>query len=350
MKVENQLGRMDPGVMGEMLLSKKFKPHGYLTGLCLQQVQNPLNYVSGKIFPIVPVAQSSGFFREFSKADLMRDGVAGKPELGHVAPSILGSREHMYTCSVEQVLTGIDTISQVDYDRAGFTGLGNPRIAKAKWVGDQIALHLDVQWAKKYFNAEVWDNVLIGEDSPSGSGEFIKFDQSACDPVAVIGGIMSDMMERGMYEPNKMCIGKRAFDALRTHEGILDRIKYQGSEGNPAKVTEKVLASLFGLEEIVVAKALVNNAPVGQVNVEYICNPDDVLLVHTTKTPSMEEPSAGYTFMWDPLGNGQLTPTSHYEGAPSDHCELIEGLVAADHQVVCQDLAVYLSGAVTAKE
>ena len=37
----------------------------------------------------------------------------------------------------------------------------------------------------------------------------------------------------------------------------------------------------------------------------FICNPDDALLTYTTASPSIDEPSAGYTFTWDMLGNGQ---------------------------------------------
>lgn len=340
---------MNIGTMSEALLSKKFKPHTYLTGLCLQQVQNPKHYVSSKIFPIVPVAQSSGYFREFSKADLMRDYVGRKPELGHVSPAVFGTREHMYSCTVEQAITGIDQIAQVDYDRAGYSGLTNPRNAKAKIIGEQLAMHQDVQWAKKYFHKKAWNNVLEGTTTTPDSTGFWRFDNANCDPVQMIGQIMTNMLEQGLYEPNKMCIGKRAFDALRYNEGILDRIKYQGSEANPANVTEQVLASLFGLEEIVVAKSRQNTAPIGQEKTEFICNPDDVLLVHTTATPSLDEPSAGYTFMWDPLGNGQLTPTSFYDGAPGTHCEFVEGLMATDHKIVCQDLGVYLSAAVSPK-
>lgn len=335
--------------MTQVLLSKKFKPHGYLTGVCLQQVQNPKNFVSSKMFPIVPVAQSSGYYREFSKADLMRDAVGRKPELGHVAPAIFGSRDHLYDCSVAQVLLGIDGISQVDYDRGNYAGMANPRVAKAKMVGQQLAMHMDVLWADAFFKADTWSTTLTGADSTPDSTQFWQFDNGNCDPVAVIGGIMTDMLEQGMYEPNKMCIGKRAFDALRYNESILDRIKYQGSQANPAHVTEEVLASLFGLEEIVVAKSLVNRGAVGTTDVSYICNPDDVLLVHTTDTPSLDEPSAGYSFMWDCLGNGQLTPVSHFEGAAGTHSEFVEGLMAVDHKIVCPDLGVYLSGAVSPK-
>ncbi len=340
---------MNIAKMSDVLLSKRFKPHAYLTGICLQQVQDPKHFVSSKIFPIVPVSQSAGYFREFSKADLMRDFVSKKPELGHVAPAVFGSRDHMYTCTAEQVLVGVDSIAQVDYDRANYAGLTNPRNAKAKLVGNQQAMHLDILWADKFFNAQAWDNTLTGTSSTPDSSSFWQFDNANCDPVQVIGQIMTDMLEQGMYEPNKMCIGKRAFDALRSNEGILDRIKYQGSEANPANVTTKVLASLFGLEEIVVAKSMANTAPVGQEKMEYICNPDDVLLVHTTATPSMDEPSAGYTFMWDCLGDGQLTPTRFFEGPEATHSEFVEGLMAADHKIVCQDLGIYLSGAVSPK-
>ena len=79
----------------------------------------------------------------------------------------------------------------------------------------------------------------------------------------------------------------------------------------------------------------------------FICNPDDALLTYTTASPSIDEPSAGYTFTWDMLGNGQYTSVQQYPGEAATHTEFIEGLLCTDPEITSTDLGVFLKGAVS---
>ena len=94
-----------------------FKPHIYLTNVCLAYFQNLSGFVARKVFPIVPVPVSSAHYYEFDKGDLARDNVSRKPEFWHVAPGIYGKRENFYHCEVDQVITGVDQISTLDFQR-----------------------------------------------------------------------------------------------------------------------------------------------------------------------------------------------------------------------------------------
>ena len=71
-----------------------------------------------------------------------------------------------------------------------------------------------------------------------------------------------------------------------------------------------------------------------------------VLLAYATDTPSIEEPSAGYIFTWDMLGDGNILPVLNYLGENGTHSEFIEGLMATDMKKTADDLAVYLADAV----
>ena len=154
------------------------------------------------------------------------------------------------------------------------------------------------------------------------------------------------MLLSGLREPNKMTMGVNVFTALTQNPSILERIKYQGSEANPANVTANVLAQLFGLDEVIVAKSVHNAAPIGAPDqLEFICNPNAALLTYTTNTPSIDEPSAGYTFTWDMLGNGQYTAVQQYNGEESTHTEFIEGLLCTDPEITSADLGVFLKNA-----
>jgi len=339
-----------PEQLREDIRKGVFKPHIYLTNLALAFFQEPGNFVSKRMFPLVPVPLSSARFYEFDRGDLARDNVTRKPEFGHVAPAIFGKRDQYYHCEVDQVITGIDQISTLDFQRTNAPGVIDPRRAKVRFITEQLNIHMDRVWADKYFNAASWSHVWNGVDTPpaSGSNEFYYFDNDNSDPVRFFNVVSNRMLLAGLREPNKICMGVNVFAALQTNETILERIKYQGTEANPADVTANVLAQLFNVDEIVVAKSIINTSPVGvDDNLQFICNPNDLLLTYTTNAPSIEEPSAGYTFAWDMLGNGQYLAVQQYLGEPATHTEFVEGLVCPDPRVTAPDLGVFLQSAVS---
>lgn len=334
--------------VSESIAKGVFKPHIYLTNLCLAFFQEQRGFVSTRVFPTVPVPLSSAHYYEFDKGDLARDNVARKPEFGHVAPAVFGKRDKYYHCEVDQVITGVDQISSLDYSRTNAPAIIDPRRAKVRFIAEQMKIHLDRKWAAKYFNAASWTNVYTGVDTTPTGNQFYFFDSDNSDPVKFFNALGNRMLIAGLRKPNKAVFGVNVFAALQTNPSILERIKYQGSEANPADVTENVLAQLFKLKEIVVAEAVYNAAPVGAENdMQFICNADDVLLTYTTDAPSIDEPSAGYTFTWDMLGNGQWTAVQQYLGEESTHTEFIEGLLCTDPEITCPDLGVYLQGAVS---
>jgi len=325
-----------------------FKPHIYLTNVALAFFQEPGVFVSKRMFPIVPVPLSSARFYEFDKGDLARDNVARKPEFGKVAPAIFGKRDGYYHCEVEQVLTGVDQISSLDFQRTNAPGPIDPRKAKMRFIAEQMNIHLDRKWAKSYFNAESWSNVYEGVATAPTGKQFYHFDNDSCDPVKLFNKISTNMLLSGLRKPNKMCLGAFAYIALCNNPNILERIKYQGSEANPADVSANVLAQLFKLDEVVIAESVHNDAKIGEADdLKFICDPKNVLLTYTTNAPSVEEPSAGYTFAWDMLGNGQEIAVQTFLGDPATHTEFAEGLVATDAKVTSKDLGVFMKNAVS---
>lgn len=191
-----------------------FKPHIYLTNVCLSYFQNAAGFVARKVFPIVPVPISSAHFYEFDKGDLARDNVARKPEFGRVAPGVYGKREKFYHCEVDQVITGVDQISTLDFQRTNAPAVIDPRRVKVRWVAEQMNIHLDRVWAGKYFNADSWTHVYSGTASTPGASQFYYFDNANSDPVAFFSRLRNRMILSGLREPNKMVLGANAFIAL----------------------------------------------------------------------------------------------------------------------------------------
>ena len=70
------------------------------------------------------------------------------------------------------------------------------------------------------------------------------------------------------------------------------------------------------------------------------------LMCYATNTPQVDEPSAGYIFTWDMLGNGSYTAMDQYEGENGTHSEFIEGLMSTDMKKTADDLATYFTDCV----
>lgn len=325
-----------------------FQPNIYLTNLSMAYFQDASRYVAKAIFPICPVQLSSARYYTFSKGDLLRDNVSRKPQFGKVQPAQMGQLDGSYSCSVDQVIVGIDQISALNYQRTNAPGVADPRRAKVKFIAEQMLLHQDIVFAENFFKAGVWTNEWSGSTSYSDTSKtFIKFNDDNCDPVVLFDELCTQVEQSTGRRPNRLGLGKSAFNALKANPAVVERVKYGGSSANPATVNERVLAELFGIEKVVVLSSIYNKASLGQADdMDFICDPKAAILAYATSSPAIDEPSAGYIFTWDMLGNGQYMPTIQFEGENGTHSEFIEGLFSADMKKTADDLAIFLKDCV----
>lgn len=298
--------------------------------------------------PMSKASLSSDNYYEFSKEDLLRDNWSRKPAYGKVDPTVVGESMKPYVCQVDQMIMGIDQIRQTDLSRRQGPTTMQPKQQRVKTIAEQANIHQDRLFAESYFKAGAWKNELEGVDNTSPStNQFIKFSNANSDPIAFIDSEKTSMNQQTGRMPNRIGLGINVFNALKVHPAILERVKYGGSTANPASVTENVLAQLFGVEKIAVLKSIMNNAGMGEdENMQYIGDPDAFLLAYATNAPSIDEPSAGYIFTWDMLGNGQMLPILNYLGENGTHTEYVEGLMATDMHKTSDDLARFYKSAV----
>lgn len=167
------------------------------------------------------------------------------------------------------------------------------------------------------------------------------------DPISFIEERATEMEEFTGRRPNRMALGVNVYNALKKHPAILERVKYSGSTANPAMVNANVLSQLFEMERLSVQRSIMNNAALGEeAKMQYIGDPNAFLLAYATDSPAVDEPSAGYIFTWDMLGNGNVLPIRQFEGEQGTHSEFIEGLMATDMKKTGDDLAMFFKDAV----
>ena len=146
------------------------------------------------------------------------------------------------------------------------------------------------------------------------------------------------------YRPNKLVCGVQAFTELKNNSDVLDRIKYtqQGT------ATEGLLASLLGLEEVLVARAIRNTANEGATaSYSRIYGASNALLAYAPKTPSLMHPSLGYTFTWSGYqGSNQGQRVSRFR---MDHLrsDRIEMEMAYDQKLVSSSLGFFFTNTST---
>lgn len=325
-----------------------FKPHTALSNMALAYYQSEEKSFAKTIFPVCPVTLSSDNYYVFDKEDLLRDNWHRKPAYGKVDTAVLSEHLETYACQVDQMIMGIDQIRQTDLNRRLGPQTANVKTQRTKALAGQANIHQDVWFAEKFFKKGVWGQEYAGVDSTTtASGQFIKFSNGNSDPVAFVDEKMAEMEEATGRMPNRLALGVHVYNALKKHQAILERVKYGGSTANPATVTVNVLAQLFGVEKVTVQRSIMNKAELGQeADMSYIGDPDAFLLAYASNTPSIEEPSAGYIFTWDMLGDGNILPVLNYLGENGTHSEFIEGLMAADMKKTADDLAMFFTDAV----
>lgn len=327
-----------------------WKPNIYLTNLSVAQFQLQDDFVAHKLFPIVPVSLPMSKFYKFSKADLARSNMGEKPAFGTVAPAVFSQTEDSYSTKVYQGLYGVDQISSLAYSRSNAPGVADPKVAKAKVAAEQTKLFMDLQFAEKYFKAGAWTNEYAGVSGTPSGKQFYQFDNENSSPIKLIDDLKTEMKREGRRTPNKLALGANTYKALKNNPDIIERVKFGGSTANPATITKNVLAQLFEVDEVLVLESTYNKAAQGaEAEMDYVCDANGMLLCYTTNSPSIDEPSAGYTFAWDMLGAGQHMALTNFLGAPGTHSEFVEALCSFDMKQVSTDLAVYLKDCTSMK-
>ena len=323
-----------------------WKPNLYLSNLAVAYFEEP-TYAHKRLFPICPVQFPSGHFYEFKMEDLARDNVQRKPDYGVVQPAIMGHSDNSYSCHVDQVLIGLDQIITLAYQRANAPGSGDPRRARVKMITEQMSLHQEIQFAEKFFKVGVWNNQWTGANTAdSQNKKFKRFNNSDSDPVELFDNLSIEIRRNGRRKPNKLALGIETFKGLKNNPSILERIKYSGTQQNPAIVNENVLAQVFGVDEVIVLDATYNAAGINQpANMQYVCDSKGALLFFAPDTPQIDMPSAGYMFTWL-MNGGNYIAIDQFEKNDGSHTDFLEGIIAYDLQKTSDALAVYLTDCV----
>lgn len=311
-----------------------------LTNISIAYIQNARNFISDRVFPIVPVDKQADLYWLYTKNDWFRDEAKLR---GAGAESAGGGynldSSNSYYCHPYAFHKDIPDQLRKNAD----SGLNLDRDA-TELITQRLLVRRERIWAANYFATSKWAKDYTGVAAGAVPGtSFIQWsDYASSDPIADIELARMYILGTTGYKPNKLVLGAQTFSKLKHHPDVVDRYKYTNSD----VITADMLAKLFEVDELLVGESIyATNAEGGTAAYDFI-NGKGALLVYSAPTPSLLVPSGGYTFAWkgmSGMGSAIRMKSFRMEHLESDR---VEGEYAFDCKLIASDMGVFFATAV----
>ena len=307
-----------------------------LTNISVAYIQDANNFIADKVFPIIPVQKQSDTYFVYSKEDCFRDEAALRAKGTESAGGDYDvEAAEPYFCRKYSFHSDV-----TEDDRVNADDPLDPNKDASIFVTQKLLIKREVEWAKNFFKTGIWGSEIVGVAADPAENQILKFDNPLSDPIKTITDAGIKMAEETGFKPNTLVLSPYAFNALKNHEDILDRVKYT----QKGIVTTDLLATLFEVERVLVPFGVVNAAAKGKASDNSFIMGKHALLCYAAPNPSLRAPSAGYIFAWKGLkgsgayGNRIVRIPMPWLGMDT---ERVEGDMAFDAKKIAADLGVF---------
>ncbi|MBU1678066.1 MAG: major capsid protein [Bacteroidetes bacterium] len=198
------------------------------------------SFVGTSLFPVVEVTKEGGKIPQFTAEafKIYNTERAIRSKSNRISPE--------GRTTIDYVLTEHDLEYPMDY-REVEEDVANLELHASMVAADGIQLRLEKLIADQAQNLA---NFPTGNKVTLSSGD--KFTNISSDPIAVFDTAKNAVRSKIAKEPNVCVLGASAFQALKNHPLILDRIKFT----QHAIVTEELLRVLLQFDQLFVGKAV----------------------------------------------------------------------------------------------
>lgn len=293
---------------------------------------NTGGFVAGEAFPQVPVAKQADSYFKYTKGDWLRAQAEQRAPGTESAGSGWNLTTDTYNATVKAIHKDI-----ADQQRANQDSPLQLDQDATRWCTRQILLTREKDWMDAFFATGVWDIDLDG-----GTADFVQWENSSGDPINVVTTEHVNIMAKTGYEPNIVVVNPSVHNALKQHADIVDRIKYT----QRGMVSNDLLAGLFEVDRYMVASGIEDTSTEGAAESPGFIAGKHLFLGYRAPSPSLYEPSAGYTFTWTGLMGavqGWQVKRFRMEHLESDR---VEAQSAFDQKVVATDCGAFFANAI----
>lgn len=306
-----------------------------LTNMSVAYMQDASNYIADRVFPIIPVKRQADLYYIYNTGDFLRDEAQVRGAATESAGGDYDLSTDTYYCKKHAFHKDVTPEERVNYDEP----LDADKDAQL-FVSQKMLIRREMEWATKFFKTGVWTREISGVASNPSATQAIFWNLETSSPIQNITDESVRMAGLTGYKPNTLVLSPYVFNSLKNHFDVLDRVKYTET----GIVTTSLLASLFEVDNVYVAWAVVNSAAKGSTDSISFIMGKNALLCYSNPNPSLRSPSAGYIFAWTGL-EGAGAYGNRIVRIPMDllglGTERIEGEIAFDAKQVGDDLGVF---------
>lgn len=321
-------------------------PDAYLTDYSYAIAQDDGAYVAGVATSRIPVPNEAGKFNVYPPGYFWRDEAQVRP---------LGGRPVQVTYAVEEANYNAEewALEHVIDDRTRRNARNQQNLDKnaTRLLTGKQLIRADRIWAQRFFAAGKWGMEVSGVAGAPGADQFLRWGDAASNPINDIEDYKDLIRAATGMEPNVLILGANVRKALKNHPEFVERTKYTSS----AAITNDIMASLFEVDQIRVARARYNQAderlpgdPAGE-DLVYIADPNAALLAYVDPNPTLDSPTAMAMFAWDALVPGQTNDMGGVISRGRDdraYSDWFHSRHAFGMDKISDDLAVFIKTAV----
>lgn len=222
------------------------------------------SFIGDRIFPILDTSDPKMKIYKYLKSDWFRD------EAKIRAPKARAARSTFKLTPVPYSTDEYAFASEVPDEDRRFAASRQapplePDIDAIEFCADKIDLSKEIRIAT-LIKATAWSGQAAGgEDAeglwapPGSTNTFMTDVEARKETIRANTGFM----------PNVLMIDSGTFAKIKMVEEVLERIKYGGGDADPAKVTARMIAALFEIEEVLIGQAIYSSAKETKAGTEF---------------------------------------------------------------------------------
>lgn len=327
-----------PNIQGSMHIDT------YLSNYSEMWMQDQSDFVVGRATTVIPVSNQSDVYVTYDRGYFWRDSQYEPRPLGG-RPVQAGYKigSGTYRCVEYALEHFID-----DRQRANADSQFNLDENGVILLNQQHMIHMERAWAQMAFQSGVWTTEFTGVTSGPSSTQFLQFEQSGSDPVKLMREKIVAFRKSTGYRPNTIVAGIKVNQILLDQASIIERIQYS----QIGVASESLLASLFGVDNYLVAGSIYNTANEGATDdFDWIIDDRSFWLGYISPNAATNSPTAMATFAWTGLLGGNaanLSPVFYRGRDDRAYTDWMHGKSAWDMRIVSQDLGMFFLNAVAA--
>lgn len=311
-----------------------------LTNVSVAYVQAQDAFIADKVFPVLPVAKQTDLYYLYNKGDFLRDEARKRAPSTESAGGGFTLSTDSYRCEPEAFHKDID-----DQTRANMDSVLAADLAATEYVTQKLLIRRERQFVSDFFGTGKWGTDVTGVASGATAGQFNRWDAtSGTTPKKDIEAGKRAILAATGFEPNTMAMSYEVFSALTDNHAVRDQFKYTSAES----INEAMLARFFGVQRLLVFKGIYASGIEGATQTTGFIAGKHVLLCYSAPSPSLLQPTAGYTFTWSGYtGAGAYGLRMSKWREQRIRSDRVEGEMAYDMKIVAAECGYFLSAAIS---